>query len=103
MAVDTKAPGQAPPDLPSLLLDGRICYIGMAVRGRGHKAERSRQRRRRQQQENCGWQCTPSLGLGLVLCVCPLLLLHRSAVGVPADHLAGSCCSPCFLAAGRLG
>jgi hypothetical protein len=25
------APGQAPPDLPSLLLDGRICYIGMAV------------------------------------------------------------------------
>ena len=29
MAVDTKAPGQAPPDLPSLLLDGRICYIGM--------------------------------------------------------------------------
>ena len=32
MAVDTKAPGQAPPDLPSLLLDGRICYIGMAVR-----------------------------------------------------------------------
>ena len=33
MAVDTKAPGQAPPDLPSLLLDGRICYIGMAVRG----------------------------------------------------------------------
>lgn len=32
MAVDTKAPGQAPPDLPSLLLDGRICYIGMPVR-----------------------------------------------------------------------
>ncbi len=32
MAVDTKAPGQAPPDLPSLLLDGRICYIGMSVR-----------------------------------------------------------------------
>ena len=31
MAVDTKAPGQAPPDLPSLLLDGRICYIGMPV------------------------------------------------------------------------
>ncbi|PRW32599.1 ATP-dependent Clp protease proteolytic subunit-related chloroplastic [Chlorella sorokiniana] len=31
MAVDTKAPGQAPPDLPSLLLDGRICYIGMAL------------------------------------------------------------------------
>lgn len=31
MAVDTKAPGQAPPDLPSLLLDGRILYIGMAV------------------------------------------------------------------------
>ena len=30
-AVDTKAPGQAPPDLPSLLLDGRICYIGMPV------------------------------------------------------------------------
>ena len=27
------APGQAPPDLPSLLLDGRICYIGMPVRG----------------------------------------------------------------------
>ena len=26
------APGQAPPDLPSLLLDGRICYIGMPVR-----------------------------------------------------------------------
>lgn len=25
------APGQAPPDLPSLLLDGRICYIGMPV------------------------------------------------------------------------
>ncbi len=25
-------PGQAPPDLPSLLLDGRICFIGMAVR-----------------------------------------------------------------------
>lgn len=34
MAVDTKAPGQAPPDLPSLLLDGRICYIGMPVRAR---------------------------------------------------------------------
>jgi hypothetical protein len=33
MAVDTKAPGQAPPDLPSLLLDGRICYIGMPVGG----------------------------------------------------------------------
>jgi hypothetical protein len=33
MAVDTKAPGQAPPDLPSLLLDGRICYIGMPVCG----------------------------------------------------------------------
>lgn len=31
MAVDTKAPGQAPPDLPSLLLDGRICYIGMPL------------------------------------------------------------------------
>ena len=31
MAVDTKAPGQSPPDLPSLLLDGRICYIGMPV------------------------------------------------------------------------
>lgn len=31
MAVDTKAPGQAPPDLPSLLLDGRILYIGMPV------------------------------------------------------------------------
>lgn len=29
--VDTKAPGQAPPDLPSLLLDGRICYIGMPL------------------------------------------------------------------------
>ena len=28
------APGQAPPDLPSLLLDGRICYIGMPVRTR---------------------------------------------------------------------
>jgi len=27
------APGQAPPDLPSLLLDGRICYIGMPVSG----------------------------------------------------------------------
>ncbi|EIE20612.1 hypothetical protein COCSUDRAFT_10544, partial [Coccomyxa subellipsoidea C-169] len=25
------APGQAPPDLPSLLLDGRICYIGMPL------------------------------------------------------------------------
>ncbi|KAK9839065.1 hypothetical protein WJX74_008686 [Apatococcus lobatus] len=25
------APGQAPPDLPSLLLDGRICFIGMAL------------------------------------------------------------------------
>ena len=25
------ATGQAPPDLPSLLLDGRICYIGMPV------------------------------------------------------------------------
>lgn len=25
-------PGQAPPDLPSLLLDGRICFIGMPVR-----------------------------------------------------------------------
>mmetsp|Transcript_35595 Transcript_35595/g.100742 ORF Transcript_35595/g.100742 Transcript_35595/m.100742 type:complete len:336 (-) Transcript_35595:178-1185(-) len=24
-------PGQAPPDLPSLLLDGRICYIGMPL------------------------------------------------------------------------
>jgi hypothetical protein len=35
MAVDTKAPGQAPPDLPSLLLDGRICYIGMPVRQKG--------------------------------------------------------------------
>ena len=35
MAVDTKAPGQAPPDLPSLLLDGRICYIGMPVGGAG--------------------------------------------------------------------
>lgn len=34
MAVDTKAPGQAPPDLPSLLLDGRICYIGMPVSAR---------------------------------------------------------------------
>lgn len=31
MAVDTKAPGQAPPDLPSLLLDGRICFIGMPL------------------------------------------------------------------------
>ena len=26
------APGQVPPDLPSLLLDARICYIGMPVR-----------------------------------------------------------------------
>ena len=25
------APGQVPPDLPSLLLDARICYIGMPV------------------------------------------------------------------------
>lgn len=25
------APGQAPPDLPSLLLDARICYIGMPL------------------------------------------------------------------------
>lgn len=24
-------PGSAPPDLPSLLLDARICYIGMPV------------------------------------------------------------------------
>jgi ATP-dependent Clp protease protease subunit len=31
MAVDTKAPGQAPPDLPSLLLDGLICFIGMPL------------------------------------------------------------------------
>lgn len=31
MAVDTRAPGRAPPDLPSLLLDGRICYIGMPL------------------------------------------------------------------------
>ena len=27
------APGQVPPDLPSLLLDSRICYIGMPVSG----------------------------------------------------------------------
>lgn len=26
------APGQAPPDLPSLLLNSRICYLGMPVR-----------------------------------------------------------------------
>jgi len=26
------AAGSAPPDLPSLLLDARICYIGMPVR-----------------------------------------------------------------------
>ena len=26
------APGQVPPDLPSLLLDARICFIGMPVR-----------------------------------------------------------------------
>ncbi|CAG9463399.1 unnamed protein product [Pedinophyceae sp. YPF-701] len=26
-----RPPGQAPPDLPSLLLDGRICYIGMPL------------------------------------------------------------------------
>jgi hypothetical protein len=32
MAASSSIPGQAPPDLPSLLLDGRICYIGMAVR-----------------------------------------------------------------------
>jgi hypothetical protein len=25
------SPGQVPPDLPSLLLDARICYIGMPV------------------------------------------------------------------------
>ncbi|RMZ52042.1 hypothetical protein APUTEX25_001236 [Auxenochlorella protothecoides] len=31
MARDTRAPGRAPPDLPSLLLDGRICYIGMPL------------------------------------------------------------------------
>jgi hypothetical protein len=30
------APGQAPPDLPSLLLDGRICYIGMPVSNPSH-------------------------------------------------------------------
>ena len=33
------APAQAPPDLPSLLLNSRICYLGMPVRAR---AERSR-------------------------------------------------------------
>ena len=27
-------PGQAPPDLPSLLLNARICYLGMPVRVR---------------------------------------------------------------------
>ena len=31
------APGQAPPDLPSLLLDGRICYIGMPVSMQSHQ------------------------------------------------------------------
>ena len=31
------APGQVPPDLPSLLLDARICYIGMPVRFLSHK------------------------------------------------------------------
>lgn len=31
MAADTKAPGQVPPDLPSLLLDARICFIGMPL------------------------------------------------------------------------
>lgn len=31
MAASSSIPGQAPPDLPSLLLDGRICYIGMAL------------------------------------------------------------------------
>ena len=29
--VDGKAAGQAPPDLPSLLLDARICYLGMPL------------------------------------------------------------------------
>jgi len=29
--VGERPPGQAPPDLPSLLLDGRICYIGMPL------------------------------------------------------------------------
>ncbi len=27
--------GSPPPDLPSLLLDARICYIGMPVRAAG--------------------------------------------------------------------
>jgi ATP-dependent protease ClpP protease subunit len=61
MAVDTKAPGQAPPDLPSLLLDGRICYIGMAVSQRPRPEPELPAGVRAARQRACGAAaCVPS-------------------------------------------
>lgn len=88
MAVDTKAPGQAPPDLPSLLLDGRICYIGMSVRSRG-RALGQQQRRSAAAFFGCAW-CShgfaAAAGAAQTAVACPgaLLANHRCFTSAPA-------------------